>query len=83
MSPKKKYDRTRTARDFAEALRPYIDRLNTCKGVIHCPEAAGWADKLGDELVACARDADDRSYAHFSFRAVLMGFFLAMSWHNG
>ena len=49
-----------------------------CQGTIHCPEAAAWADRLGDELVAFARDADDRSYAQFSFRAVLMGFFRAM-----
>ena len=48
------------------------------KGTNHCPEAAEWADKLGDELVAFARDADDSSYAQFSFRAVLMGFFRAM-----
>ena len=68
----------RYGEEFAEALKPYIDRLNTCQGIIHCPEAAAWADKLGDELVAFARDADDRSYAQFSFRAVLMGFFRAM-----
>jgi hypothetical protein len=63
---------------FATQLRPYIDRLNVVNGTIHCPEAAAWADRLGDELVAFARDAEDRSYAQFSFRAVLMGFFRAM-----
>ena len=68
----------RYGEEFAEALKPYIDRLNVCQGTIHCPEAAAWADRLGDELVAFARDADDRSYAQFSFRAVLMGFFRAM-----
>ena len=68
----------RYGEEFAMALAPYIDRLNVCHGTIHCPEAAEWADKLGDELVAFARDADDRSYAQFSFRAVLMGFFRAM-----
>ena len=68
----------RYGEEFAEALKPYIDRLNVCQGTIHCSEAAEWADRLGDELVAFARDADDRSYAQFSFRAVLMGFFRAM-----
>ena len=68
----------RYGEEFAEALKPYIDRLNMCQGTLHCPEATAWADKLGDELVAFARDADDRSYAQFSFRAVLMGFFRAM-----
>ena len=63
---------------FANALKPYIDRLNVCRGTIHCPEAVAWAETLSDELIAFARDAEDRAYAQMSFRAVLMGFFRAM-----
>ncbi|MBR5235579.1 MAG: hypothetical protein IKV24_05210, partial [Bacteroidaceae bacterium] len=63
---------------FANALKPYIDRLNVCRGTIHCPEAVAWAEALSDELIAFARDAEDRAYAQMSFRAVLMGFFRAM-----
>ena len=63
---------------FANALKPYIDRLNVCRDTIHCPEAVAWAEALSDELIAFARDAEDRTYAQMSFRAVLMGFFRAM-----
>ena len=63
---------------FADALAPYIDRLTTCKGTLHCPEAIDWAERMCDEQVAYARELDDRTYAQFSYRAVLMGFFRAM-----
>ena len=68
----------RYSEEFARELLPYLDRIKTCRGTLHCPEAAAWADRLGDELVAFARDAEDRAYAQFSFRAVLMGFFRSM-----
>ena len=63
---------------FADALRPYIDALCSCKGTLRCPEAEQWALSLSDELVDFARQIDDRTYATMSFRAVLMGFFRAM-----
>ena len=63
---------------FADELRPYIDRLNTCKGTLHCPEAMAWAEQLCDELSDFAEEIEDEAYATMSFRAVLMGFFRAM-----
>ena len=63
---------------FADELRPYIDRLNTCKGTLHCPEAMAWAEQLCDELSDFAEEMEDEAYATMSFRAVLMGFFRAM-----
>ena len=63
---------------FADALAPYIDRLTTCRGTLHCPEAIAWAEQMCDEQVAYARELDDRTYAQYSYRAVLMGFFRAM-----
>ena len=63
---------------FADALRPYIDRLCGCKGIVRCPEAEAWAEALCDELIIYARQIDDRAYAKMSFRGVLMGFFRAM-----
>ena len=65
--------------DFAAQLKPFIEALNLCSGIIHCPEALAWADAECDKMVAFAREADDRSYAIFSRRAVLMGFFRAMT----
>ena len=63
---------------FAQALMPYLDRLKTCTGKIHCPEAAAWAVALNRELVGFAREVDDRSYARMSRRGILMGFFRGM-----
>ena len=63
---------------FAQDLRPYIDALNLCEGHIHSPEVAAWAEALARELADFAEEQDDRAYALFSYRAVLMGFFRAM-----
>ena len=63
---------------FADALAPYIDRLTTCTGTLHCPEAVAWAEQMCDEQIAYAREMDDRTYAQYSYRSVLMGFYRAM-----
>ena len=63
---------------FADALAPYIDRLTTCTGTLVCPEAIAWAEQLCDEQIAYAREMDDRTYAQYSYRSVLMGFYRAM-----
>ena len=63
---------------FADALAPYIDRLTTCSGTLVCPEAIAWAEQMSDEQIAYAREMDDRSYAQYSYRSVLMGFYRAM-----
>ena len=63
---------------FADELRPYIDALCGVSGTIVCPEAQEWASALCDELSDFAEECEDDTYAQFSFRAVLMGFFRAM-----
>ena len=63
---------------FADELRPYIDALCNTSGTIVCPEAQEWASALCDELSDFAEECEDDTYAQFSFRAVLMGFFRAM-----
>ena len=63
---------------FADALQPYIDRLNTCHGTILCPEALAWTKQILDEHISFAESSDDEAYATLSFRAVLMGFLRAM-----
>ena len=68
----------RYGESFADELRSYIDRLNTCKGTLHCPEAETWAEQLCDELSDFAEEMEDEAYATMSYRAVLMGFFRAM-----
>ncbi len=63
---------------FADALRPYIDSLNVCHGIIRSPEAILWAETMIDEQVSFAESCDDRAYAKLSLRAVLMGFLRGM-----
>ena len=63
---------------FADELRPYIDRLNTCAGTLVCPEAQAWAEQLCDEMSNFAEEIEDETYATLSYRSVLMGFFRAM-----
>ena len=63
---------------FADELRPYIDALCGVSGTIVCAEAQEWASALCDELSDFAEECEDDTYAQFSYRAVLMGFFRAM-----
>ena len=55
------------------------DRLLCCSySVDRLVVAEAWALALSDEVIAHARQMDDRTYAKLSFRAVLMGFYRAM-----
>ena len=63
---------------YADQLQPYIDRIETCSGTLHCPEAIAWVRALNRELLTFAREAEDGGYARMSRRGILMGFFRAM-----
>ena len=63
---------------YADHLQPYIDRIETCSGTLHCPEAIAWVRAINRELLAFAREAEDSGYARMSRRGILMGFFRAM-----
>ena len=64
--------------NYTDLLQPYIDRIETCSGTLHCPEAIAWVRALNRELLAFAREAEDSGYARMSRRGILMGFFRAM-----
>ena len=66
------------AENYADQLQPYIDRIETCAGTLHCPEAVAWVRALNKELLTFAREAEDSGYARMSRRGILMGFFRAM-----
>ena len=66
------------AENYTDLLQPYIDRIETCSGTLHCPEAIAWVRALNKELLAFAREAEDSGYARMSRRGILMGFFRAM-----
>ena len=64
--------------NYTDLLQPYIDRIETCSGTLHCPEAIAWVRAINKELLAFAREAEDSGYARMSRRGILMGFFRAM-----
>jgi hypothetical protein len=66
------------AENYADQLQPYIDRIETCAGTLHCPEAVAWVRAINKELLTFAREAEDSGYARMSRRGILMGFFRAM-----
>ncbi|MBQ1178920.1 MAG: hypothetical protein IIX50_07795, partial [Bacteroidaceae bacterium] len=64
--------------NYTDLLQPYIDRIETCSGTLHCPEAIAWVRAINKELLTFAREAEDSGYARMSRRGILMGFFRAM-----
>ena len=64
--------------DFAEELRPYIDRLNSVRGLVECEEASELARQLVKECAEFARLSQSRVYENLSFRANVIAFLKAM-----
>ena len=64
--------------DFAEELKPYIERLNAARGLIECPGANRLAKVLMQENADFARLSQSRVYENFSFRANVIAFLKAM-----
>ena len=64
--------------EFAEELKPYIDRLSAARGLIECPLANKLAKKLMQENADFARLSQSRVYENFSFRANVIAFIKAM-----
>ena len=64
--------------DFAEELRPYIDRLNKARGLIECPQASDLSRKLVEECAEFARLSQSRVYENLSFRANVIAYLKAM-----
>ena len=64
--------------EFAEELKPYIDRLNGARGLIGCPEASELAKTMVAECADFARLSQNRVYENLSFRANVIAFLKAM-----
>ena len=64
--------------DFAEALKPYIERLTAARGLVECEEASALARTLMQENADFARLSQSRVYENFSFRANVIAFLKAM-----
>ena len=67
------YDET-----FADNLRPYIERLNACSGVIECPQALKLAKTLLEENAERAALYDSEAYRVLSYRANVIAYLKAM-----
>ena len=64
--------------DFADELKPYIDRLNAARGLIECTGASALAKALVAECADFARLSQSRVYENLSFRANVIAFLKAM-----
>ena len=64
--------------DFAETLKPYIERLTAARGLVECEEASQLARVLMQENADFARLSQSRVYENFSFRANVIAFLKAM-----
>lgn len=65
--------------DYAEQLKPYIDRLNAACGLIECAEAEQLTNALIEENAETAALSDDEAYEMLSFRANVIAYSKAMT----
>lgn len=65
--------------EFAQALKPYIDRLNEARGLVKCPKADRLARKLMAENAERATLSDDEAYEVLSYRANVIAYLKAMT----
>ena len=63
---------------FAEALKPYIDRLNAASGLIDLPQAKRLINTIEKEAQDMAWLYDDEVYERLSFRAIVSAWLRAM-----
>ena len=64
--------------EFAEQLRPYIERLTVARGIIECTQARKLARKLVEECAEFARLSQSRVYENLSYRACVIAYLKAM-----
>ena len=62
----------------AEAVKPYIDRLNAAKGIIDLPQAQRLIQRMDKEAKDTAWLCDDEVYEKLAYRAVVSAWLRAM-----
>lgn len=65
--------------EFAEALRPFIDHLNSAKGEVVSIEATKLAERLMKECQRLASLSYDETYEVLSYRALVIAYLRAMT----
>ena len=63
---------------YAEAIRPYIDRLSAANGLIECPEALRLAEELTAENDRLATLSESEAYRVLSYRANVIAYLKGM-----
>ena len=64
--------------EFKEALKPYLNRLDTASGLVECNKAKQLALQLQEELDELADLYESEAYRILSYRAIVIGFLKAM-----
>ena len=65
--------------DFAQELKPYIDRLNMATGLVECDKAEKLAKRLAKENAETAALSDDEAFEVLSRRANVIAYLKAMT----
>ena len=63
---------------FAAELKPYIDRLEACNGLIECPQAKKLSLEMKKENSDAAKLYDSEAYRVFSYRANVIAWLKGM-----
>ena len=63
---------------FAAELKPYIDRLEACNGLIECPQARKLSLEMKKENSDAAKLYDSEAYRVFSYRANVIAWLKGM-----
>lgn len=64
--------------EFESRLRPYIDRLKTARGLVECPQALRFINKLIKENQELAVMMQSRTFEEFCLRANVIAYIKAM-----
>ena len=63
---------------FTAALEPYIQKLESAKGIIYCPECNRLLERIIQENHDIADECGNEAFRMFSYRANLIGFLKGM-----
>ena len=65
-------------RTCAQALKPFIDRLNAASGVVVCAEALALANQITEENAIRASQFESNAYRELSYRANVIAYLKGM-----
>lgn len=63
---------------FAQALKPFIDRLNAASGLVVCAEALALANQITEENAIRASQFESNAYRELSYRANVIAYLKGM-----